>query len=199
MSNNLLSTSVYIGSRKLYAWYQIHDKIEIDIHQNYIKGTERNRAQIATANGLQLLSIPLMKGKNQKQALKDVKISNELSWQRNHWHALLSAYNNSPYFEFYRHKIEPFYIKKYNFLWEYNFEYLQCIFKILHWKKEITFTEMYIDSVNLKDFRNENYSIVLPDYQQVFSDRMGFQKNVCILDLIFCQGKYSHDYLKIVI
>lgn len=199
MSNILLSSLAYIGSRDLYAYYHVHDTIMIDLHQNYIKGSERNRAFIATAQGAQLLSIPLLKGKNQKQALKDVKISYDQSWQKLHWHAILSAYNNSPFFEYYRHIIEPFYTKKHTFLWEYNLGYLHAIFKILQWKKEIIFTEKYVESTDMKDLRNEELSLNLPIYNQVFSDRVGFQKNVCILDVIFCQGKHSVEYLKTII
>ena len=70
---------------------------------------------IAGANGPQLLSIPVGKCES-KQYTKDVKISYQSKWQHQHWMALVSAYQHTPYFFYYEDLFRPFYEKQYTFL-----------------------------------------------------------------------------------
>ena len=63
---------------------------------------------IATANGVQTLSIPVEKFDDVKCEMKDVRISDHDNWRHQHWNALLSAYGESPFFEYYQDDIRPF-------------------------------------------------------------------------------------------
>jgi hypothetical protein len=122
-----------------------HSTIILEKHEHFQKGTYRNRCQIATAQGSQTLSIPLKKGKNQQQFISDVRISNDVNWQRPLWRTLQTAYGNAPYWAHYAPIFEPFFLKKYDFLFDYNLEILQTLFKLLKFDKSITisFTEAY--------------------------------------------------------
>ena len=82
-------------------WKQIiNSNILWDVHQNYIKQTFRNRTFIHSANGLQILTIPVKHSKI-KFSMLDAKIDNSIAWQKNHWRSIESAYSSSPFFEFY--------------------------------------------------------------------------------------------------
>ena len=71
------------------------------------------------------------------------KISYTENWQQQHWRTLVSAYKNSPYFDFFEHEFKPFYETQYEYLFDYNLQLLETILKILRVKKTILFTDEY--------------------------------------------------------
>lgn len=114
MKTALLS-STYFGPVQ---WYQKLNRFEhclIEQHDNFMKQTFRNRCLIPTTNGVQALSIPVERpvdGRLDKTPMKDVRISDHDNWRHQHWNALLSAYGESPFFEYYADDIRPFFRKK---------------------------------------------------------------------------------------
>jgi hypothetical protein len=182
------------------SWFLLacnYDKAYLDIFSNYKKATFANRCHLLGANGVQRLSIPLQKGKNQKTPLHDVKISYDFNWQKNHWATITSCYRRSPYFEFYEDLFYPFYHNKFESLVEFNFILIQQIQKILKLDKKFFFTDKYIEpqSTDLDDYRNKIFpqqpnslNLTLPVYNQVFSDRIAFIEDLSILDLVCNTG-----------
>lgn len=171
----------------------------LEQHEHYVKGSYRNRCHIAAVNGVQRLTIPLRKGKNQQQPIREVLIAYDEPWQIQHWRAICTAYGNSPFFEHYKELFEPFFmVKKYDLLWEWDYDLLLICMKILRLKTPLILTvkyEPYPDSI--LDLRNafipnipsQNHDSVLMKYPQVFEDRLGFLPELSILDLIFCAGR----------
>ena len=106
--------------------------------------------------GLQVLSIPLKGGKHQQQSIREVLISHETPWGSQHWTAIKSAYGKSPFFEFYADELYPFFTKKYEYLWEWNWDLLQALIQLLQLDAEIERTEIYQKQVSegIIDFRN---------------------------------------------
>ena len=183
-------------------WKQIiNSNILWDVHQNYIKQTFRNRTFIHSANGLQILTIPVKHSKI-KFSMQDAKIDNSIAWQKNHWRSIQSAYSSSPFFEFYRDSLEGIYIKEYTYLTKFNFDLINLI---LEWtdiemKSELSksYIIQYKNSLDLSEnIENKKYSssenII---YKQVFSDKNGFLNDLSIIDLIFNEGPNSISYLK---
>ena len=183
-------------------WKQIiNSNILWDVHQNYIKQTFRNRTFIHSANGLQILTIPVKHSKI-KFSMQDAKIDNSIAWQKNHWRSIQSAYSSSPFFEFYRDSLEGIYIKEYTYLTKFNFDLINLI---LEWtdiemKSELSksYKIQYKNSLDLREnIENKKYSssenII---YKQVFSDKNGFLNDLSIIDLIFNEGPNSISYLK---
>src|SRR5688572_763281 len=82
------------------------EKVCWDLGEHFEKMSYRNRFIISAANGPLKLSIPLQGGRDQRAAMKDILVSNDQDWQKQHWRTLVSAYNRSPYFEFYAISLE---------------------------------------------------------------------------------------------
>ena len=165
--------------------------------ENYQKRSFRNRCDIATANGVLSLTIPLESGKNAQQLIKDVRIANTDRWQAQHWQAIRSAYGRAPFFEHYQDYFLPFYEKPYDFLFEFNYELFLVIKKLLKMNITISLTTSYEKEYNpetIVDLRNKisnrstPFAPTFQKYPQVFEDRHGFIPNLSILDLLFCMG-----------
>jgi len=168
------------------------DTIVIEKHEHFVKQTYRNRCDIVTANGKLSLSIPLIKQAD-KELISDKKISYAEDWQKQHWRTIVSAYKNSPYFEFFEDEFKPFYETQFEFLFDYNTQLLQTILHILRIKKEIEFTQSFeLNPTQIIDFRSlseiEKTEVVVKPYYQVFSDKLGFTPNVSCLDALFNIG-----------
>ncbi|MDP3557381.1 MAG: WbqC family protein [Bacteroidota bacterium] len=205
--NALLSTAYWPNLHYFYYLFNA-DSITIETFENYHKQSYRNRTQILTANGKLDLSIPIKK-LNTKQLITEIEISYEENWQINHWRAITSAYKNSPYFEFFEEEINFLYTTPFKFLMNYNLEQLKLIFKILKFKKEISYTNQFEkDPTNCLDLRNIIHpkieftkdvnvtQLLIKPYYQTFENKFEFHPNLSILDLLFNKGLDTHEYLK---
>ncbi len=166
--------------------------------EHFPKQTYRNRATIASPNGSLDLAIPVIKGSKLHTPFKDVKISYDSRWQRLHWLSLQNCYRSSAYFEFYEDGLAPFYEKKYDYLFDYNYELLAWLFKQLKINTGLAVTSSYETELE-NDYRNvmtkKNIPLVqTKPYFQVFSDRNEFIPNLSIIDLLFNQGPQTKNY-----
>jgi hypothetical protein len=175
-------------------------EIFIELQETYPKQTCRNHFCIYSPNGKQTLSVPVNKTMGNHTLTRDIRIRHDLPWQKVHRRSVEAAYNNSPFFIYYKDYFLPFFDKKYNFLTDLNSEILETIFRILHIQKELKFTESYIKvPVHLTDHRLDltakHDDFICPPYFQTFSEKYGFIPNLSILDLIFNLGPEAEEYL----
>lgn len=189
-----------------YLYYVLNaSSICIDLHEHYQKQSYRNRTKILSANGELSLSIPVKKYA-EHAPVKDIEISYAEDWQKQHWRSITSAYKNSPYFDFLEDELISFYDREYQFLHEYNAEQLKWIMRAFRLKKDISYSEAYIEDPNFTDLREEIHpkkaiqdkrleELLQQPYYQTFSDKMGFLPNLSVLDLIFNEGIKGHQYL----
>jgi hypothetical protein len=176
--------------------------ILLEKYEHYPKQTYRNRTRIATANGILDLTIPIVHGRKEHVAMKDIRINYDHEWQRLHWLSIQTAYRSSAYFEYYEDDFVGFYEKQEEFLFDYNLQQLELILKILKLNVPISFTDKYEKSYEpLVDYRElihpKKESIYLnpKPYYQVFEDRHEFIPDLSIIDLIFNQGPQSKHFL----
>ncbi|MBQ9231514.1 MAG: WbqC family protein [Prevotella sp.] len=213
MTTALLQTT-YFGPVQWYQKLYRYDHCLIEQCDSYQKQTYRNRCVIATANGLQALTVPVEHNAQLSivncPLVKDLRISDHNQWRRIHWNALQSAYSESPFFEYYVDDLRPFFERKYDFLVDFNEEIRQKICELIDLHPKVEYTTEYqkpmANSQSLaaiKDFRDiihAKHPQPDPDFEakpywQVFQHRYGFQPNLSILDLLFCMGPESVFYL----
>lgn len=194
MKTAYISTA-YLGPVQQYCKLFQYDELCLETAENYLKQTFRNRCTIATANGPLALSVPIVKPDTLKCLTKDIRISDHGNWRHLHWNALVSAYNMSPFFEYYEEDFFPFYEKKYEFLLDYNEELRELICRLLDLQPRVLRTDEYLPEVE-HDFREiirpkhegEDLAFCPKPYYQVFQEKFGFQPNMSIVDLLFNMG-----------
>jgi hypothetical protein len=199
--NSVLIQPTYFSTIAHYVVIAKSNELIFEVEDNWQKQTYRNRCYIKTANGKQLLNVPVQHQKGIKQKTKDVKIEYKYNWQKQHFKALKTAYNSSPFFEFYMDDLLPIFEIKPSFLLDLNLKCHQLIMEALqleipyvktkYFRKETSF----LDARNLAIDKNQN-SYKFDRYIQVFEKNNGFISNLSILDLLFMEGPNALNYLE---
>jgi hypothetical protein len=169
----------------------------LEQHEHYQKQTLRNRCSICGANGPQWLIIPVIRKHGMKTPVREVMLDLSKDWQRTHWLAIESAYGSSPYYEFFREEIRPFYLVKEPLsLFDYNTAILQWCLETLDYQVEITLSDSYRPGYEEGDYRNSVPVYQPVSYYQVFARKHGFVPGQSILDLIMNEGPESWKVLE---
>lgn len=139
------------------------------------------------------LSIPLEKGREQRNPMHAVTICNTGKWQVQHWRTLVSVYRRAPFFEHYEHSLQPLFERHYERLIDFNLASIQWLQQQLKLAAALDTTEDYqphyehaTDLRNMK--RSKEQYDNLPVYYQLFEERNGFIPNLSMLDLLFAEG-----------
>lgn len=199
----------YLGPLAYFSIIANAQKVHIEAHDSFIKSSYRNRCEILSANGRQLLSIPIKGGRNHNQLYKNVKIDNTQNWQNVHWQAIKSAYGRAPFFEHYSIYFEKFYKKNWENLFDLNLALFKLCTKLLkidtNYNLTNSFSKELEDNNVITDFRSKLSPKISKDlsaeiyeskpYLQVFSDRFPFEERLSIIDLIFNEGPNAKSIL----
>ena len=141
----LLSTT-YFGPVQWYQKLNRHHCI-IEQHDNFVKQTYRNRCVIASANGPQTLTVPIERYDGMKCAMRDIRISDHGNWRHLHWQALVSAYGETPFFEYYADDIRPFFEEhRWKYLLDFNLDITHTLCSLLDVRPDLTLSDHYIDA-----------------------------------------------------
>ncbi|MCD7969469.1 MAG: WbqC family protein [Alistipes sp.] len=183
----------------------------IDPHETYRKQSYRSRCEIQAANGRMALVVNVVNpGNFTRTAVREVRLDHSKRWRHIHWQSLVSAYKNSPYFDFYAPRIEPFYRREYRFLYDLSAELLETMLEMLGITLRPEFSQRYIEvdgtDPSVRDYRDcisPKPRLALTDphfraepYWQVFSDRFPFEANLSVIDLLFCEGPAAAEVLR---
>ncbi len=172
-------------------------KCLLEKNEFFIKQSIRNRCEIYNANGRLKLSIPKKRENSSKTLVNKIKISYSQNWKKIHWNSIVSSYNSSPYFEFYKDNFLNFFMSNNEeLLFNFNVKLQLILMEILEIDKKINFTTKYNKFGSFTDLRDLNWSnIKINKYDQVFMEKNDFQHNLSVLDLIFNLGPNSSVYL----
>lgn len=204
MSSIALLSTAYLPPVHYFTKLFAYPQVMIEQMDHYVKQTYRNRCVIAAPDGPLALTIPTVKPDTEKCPLRDIRISDHGNWRHLHWNALCSAYNHTPYFEYYRDDFAPFYEQKpFTFLVDYNEALIALVCSLIDLTPQLSRTTTYLppSPTGIDDFRElihpkrpatEVDSTFHPvPYYQVFQERLGFLPNLSIVDLLFNMGPES--------
>ena len=193
--------TAYLPSIQYVSLFLKAEYASIELFETYQKQSCRTRTNVMTANGIQTLTVPVIKVNGNHTLTKDIEISYKESWQQVHLRCLESAYRKSAYFDYYFPYFEKIYKQRFNTLIELNDYSLKVILKLIKVKKEYSYTEDFEKITDNKDYRislskSDANKIEMIPYYQVFADRHGFISNLSIVDLLFNEGNNSINNLQ---
>tara|TARA_B110000444_G_C18764295_1_gene559126 strand:- start:579 stop:1199 length:621 start_codon:yes stop_codon:yes gene_type:complete len=167
----------------------------VDVHENYVKQTIRNRIILANSNGRWELTLPVNRRAANSRLYIDIVFTDEMSPDFLIKH-LKTAYGSAPFYEHFEDSLVAL-INKYG---NPNQSLLEFNLQTLEWIREelgignLMFSEEYINTDN-KDHRIKgSFSDKIWSYKpypQVFEDRNGFVGGLSVLDAMFHGGPES--------
>ena len=175
----------------------------VEACETYPKQTYRNRTVIATANGLLPLTVNVSKPNGNHTITKDITICHKENWPVQHWRAIESAYNASPYFLYYSDDVRKLILGNHKFLLDLNMDILTYLIGKLKLPSKVELTQDFVPpSQATYDYRNvfspkaeQSHFGKMPPYPQVFDEKNGFHPNISTLDLLFNLGPECGIYL----
>ena len=195
-----LFISQYLAPISYYKELLSCDEVGLEQYNHYERKTYQNRCEILSANGVIALSIPIEKSAKTKTPFNEVRIAYHTDWQKQHLRAIMSAYQNSPFYDYYIDDIRPLYEKNYTLLIDFNKALHQAILEAIEEERATSLTDVFYEgdaSIDRRfDFHPKKRNEELKPYTQVFSDKIGFVSDLSILDLLFNLGPEVELYLK---
>ena len=176
------------------SWYKLaysSDDTLIEVHENYIKQSLRNRILLANSGGVWDFTLPVHRRNAESRLIKDIVFTKDMDsvfMMKN----IRTAYSSSPFYEHFEESlIELFneYGQPGKSLLEFNLKSIEFV-EIELGLSPLNKSEQYITHSE-HDFRPRGKLISgfkFKDYPQVFEDRNGFISGRSILDAIFHGG-----------
>ena len=148
----------------------------IEQMETFEKQTFRNRCTIAIQNSkfkiqnyeLVRLTVPVKKVEH-KQLTRDIEISYQSRWQHQHWITLVSAYQHTPYFQYFADYLKPFYEKEYKWLLDLNDELNATLVSLINKQRPSAVSHQHSE-------RTTDWS------GQIWTDKHPWQTELSILD-----------------
>ena len=209
MSTLIIPTS-FLGPVQLYAHIYAAEHTVEDRNEHFLKQTYRNRCYIASPTGPLALTVPIVRDNASHTPVRDIRLSDHGNWRHQHFNALVSAYENSPYFLYYADDFAAVYEKSFTFLTDFNEALHEVVLQCLSLDKKAEQAEAYVTAeacaaAGALDLRpvltpkrplSADNAFQPAPYWQVFASETGFLPNLSIVDLLFCMGPESRMVLK---
>ncbi|MGJ8684276.1 MAG: WbqC family protein [Nonlabens sp.] len=194
----ILHPSYFIDVVSLVHVYH-SDSIVLETHDNYLKQTYRNRCYIAAANGKLALNIPIIHQKSGGSVpYKSIEISQAEDWATQHLKSIKSAYNSSPFYEYYEADLQCLFSNIPETLMEWNIKTFNWLLGLFSISKTINLSTEYLNDSKAQQLITAKQAPILSvsPYIQVFQEKHGFMNDLSSLDLLFNLGPSAGVYLK---
>lgn len=192
--------TTYFGSVIFFRELVRHERVFIETKEHFPKQSYRNRCDILSADGILSLSIPVKKENGSKTPTDQILLADHENWRARHWRSIKSAYQSSPYFDYYGMEVEELLNSDDELLIDFNQRITQRILTWLdidlHLERSNEFQPI-IESdprENLVD-KNKNNEFEKAPYLQVFPSEQSFTPNISILDAVMCLGPLARNLL----
>ncbi len=190
----------YFGSIAYFQEIVKYKTIFFEAKEHFPKQTYRNRCDILGSDGILSLSIPTKKKNGSKTFTEDIILSNEENWRKRHWRAISSAYQSSPFFDYYGIEVKELLMNEDNNFLNYQIDITK---RILSWldveieiKKTTAFTPIAENDYRINLVEKNSFQEIIPaPYIQVFPGNNHFRKSLSILDAIFCEGPMARNLI----
>lgn len=186
---------VFIPSVEYLLW--LREGAGVTAHEPYGKQSFRNRTAIASAQGVQYLSLPVAKHTFPPPITQEIEITEHGGWRRTMFSALKTSYHNTPYWEHYEPEIKALLNYPTTLLTTYCYQWLcwlctEVRLPIPKLQTPQSNTPVYREIAN----RHHTCTIPLQRYWQVFEQQQGFIPNLSGLDLLLHLGPEATLYLR---
>ena len=181
--------------------------VYIEACENFQKQSYRNRCRFYGAEGVQMLSFPILhEGGTHKIPITEIKVDYKTPWVQQHERAIISAYGMSAYFDYYKDELFAILEAGHERLFDLNLALIRFFIDKTGIKVDLRLTQDYEREPQMEDLREvihpKRPNTILSDlglekpYFQVFAPKYGFQSDLSIMDLLFNEGPDSIIYLK---
>ena len=111
----------------------------------------QNRNKIRTKDGSSWLTVPVISKGEGRQNIRDVKIDNQVAWQRKHLASLRTSYGRAAFFKDYYPFFEEVLARHWAYLKDLNIEIIKFILKELSINTPISFeSDLSVTSVSTR-------------------------------------------------
>lgn len=164
--------------------------------ENYVKQSYRNRCYFYSANGREMLQVPIVHDNGKIHIpIREVRVDYSTPWVVRTERAIDSAYKSSAYFDYYRDGLFSILESKPKKLWDLNMALIEFFSGKLGLEAKILPTvEFSPEEETIHPKKASGYKG--KPYFQVFSSKYGFIDNLSIMDLLFNEGPQAAEYLR---
>ena len=182
-------------------------RLRLEACENYQKQSYRNRCRIYAAGGVESLTLPVVhEGGTSSLPIREIRVDWSRDWLPRMERAIVSAYESSPYFEYYRDSLFDILESRPEKLFDLNIRLIHYFLGKIGISADIDFSTEYErpgeTAPGIRDLRGiihpKRPSILQTKkpYWQVFAAKYGFKSDLSVMDLLFNEGPDSISYLK---
>ena len=181
--------------------------VDLEACEHYVKQSWRNRCRIAAAGGVESLGVPVLHGEGLwTRPITEVRVDYSTPWVIRTERALAAAYESAPFFDHYAGGIFSLLESGIPTLWDLDLALIRHILAALGLAVTFRPTTAFVPPAGAPDdlrygIHPKRPNAVLASlglekpYYQVFALKYGFQADLSILDLLFCEGPEASAYL----
>ncbi|MBK9273717.1 MAG: WbqC family protein [Flavobacteriales bacterium] len=138
-------SAFYFGSVEHYRLLARHRHVIIDTGEHYERQSYRTRTRIVGPNGVQDLTVPIIRRSGEKMPMRDMRLSYAETWPQQQVHAIRSAYGNTPWFIHYIDAIEDLILQRHERLIDLDLGTMRLGMRWLGLTTEVEVRQTYLD------------------------------------------------------